>query len=392
MKTLWTFIQILISAVMAAAIVFRGLEVFEISYDETIQQSDSGTESKQNETNQPMELDQSGSQQDGMLMLHWFEKDLVSIINQVSPSVVSVVANQDFEYRAWWLYGESRVWTRQLWWWSGFLVSRDGYIITNRHVVDDTRLRYSIVFEDGNAADVDTIWLDPSLDIAVIKISAWSIPESVTVVDVVSLDQKIQIWQFAFAVGNSLAEFQNSVSLGIISWRNRSIDIGLRNRYAGLYQTDASISQWNSGGPLFDTQGRVIGVNTAVSSIGENIWFSIPITQEFIQATLLSIQEFDAIRRPFIGISYVDLDPASAVAYEVEQTQGVLVQEVVQWSAAAMWGIQAWDIITRVDGKSIDDESPLQYLLFTKLPNDTITLGLVRDMQELEVVLKLGEQ
>lgn len=388
MKLFSILIQICISAIIAAALVFWGQEVFELT---TGNHTEAVQEEMLLEWNEETTEPQDGTSE-AMKMLHGFEEDLVSMINKVSPSVVSVVANQDFEYIQSWLFWQPRVWTRELWWGSWFLVSRDGYIITNRHVVDDTRLRYSIVFEDGTSVGVDKIWLDPSLDIAVVKVAPSWFPESIRIVDAIWVDEKVQIGQFAFAVGNSLAEFQNSVSLGIISWRNRTIDTGLRNRYAWLYQTDASISQWNSGWPLFDTRGEVIGVNTAVSAMGENIWFAIPITQEFVDATLSSIEEFDAIRRPFIGISYVDLDPTSAQVYDVEQTQWVLVQEVIDWSAAMQWWIQLGDIIVSVDGKTIDDEFPLQYLLFTKLPNDTLAIGVVRDMQEVEVVLKLGEQ
>lgn len=385
MKIFWTIVQTFVTAVVAAWIVFWWQEILKFS---------STTTTLAPEKNQPVLQSWSihSLNLDWMEMLQWFEQDLVTMINKVSPSVVSIVATQEFAYRQWWLFGEQRIWIRELWGWSGFLVSRDGYIITNRHVVDDTRLSYNVLFEDGTSTEIESIWLDPSLDIAVVKVNSWVLPQDWVIAQALSLDDTVQVGQFAFAVGNSLAEFQNSVSLWIISWRNRTIDIGLRNRYAGLYQTDASISQWNSWWPLFNTNGQVIGVNTAVSAVWENIGFAIPITQAFIEATLSSIAEYDTIRRPFIWISYIDLDPEVAVQYEIEQTQWVLVQEIIPWSAAFSSGIQSGDIIIEVDGKEIDDEFPLQYLLFTKLPNERITLGLIRNNQQLEVVLQLWEQ
>ena len=382
-------IQILISSVLAAAIVFWWIEMRGLDQGINI----SNTEEVENLEIINDQGDDEENQLDRFESLISFEEWLVDVIDAVSPSVVNIIANQDFEFLQRGNFGiQPRTWTRQLWGWSGFIVSRDGYIITNRHVVDDQRLRYSVVYEDGSATEIDEIRLDPSLDIAVIKVASNSLPEQALAIRAIALDESVSLGQFAFAIWNTLAEFQNSISFGIVAWRNRTIDIGMSNRYAWLYQTDASISQWNSGWPLFTIDGKVIGVNTAVSALWENIGFAIPITQEFIDATFESVRQYGEIRRPFIGIRYVDLDPQNAQEFDVEQTQWVLVQEVVSGSSADRSGIQSGDILVSVDWKMIDDEYPLQYQLFTKLPNESLTVKIIRDQQELEVVLRLWEQ
>lgn len=395
MKFIWRVVQTLIAAIIAVALIAWWDQFQKMQYDLDVEYGgikEIDTQSKID--TQQTEYSQNTNWNNWIMMMHDLESAIVAMVEKVSPSVVSIVANQDFEYSQWSIFGRSqpRVWTRELGWWSGFLVSREWYIITNRHVVDDTRLRYTIVFENGEVSAIESIWLDPSLDIAVIKVQQADLPNHIESLKSIDLWEKTSIGQFAFAIGNTLAEFKNSVTFGVISWRNRTIDIGLRNRYAGLYQTDTAISQWNSWWPLFNTDGEVIGVNTAVSAIGENIWFAIPITQEFIDATLKSIVEFDEIKRPFIGISYSDLDTVVAQEVWVEYTQWVYIQEVVQWSAADLAWLQAWDIIISLDSVYIDDENSLQYLLFTKLPDDILTLWVVRESQELTLPLKLWEQ
>lgn len=380
MKFIGWVVQTLIAAVMAVALIWWR-NTFQEAMQESPQSNKDTALGDSIASNKDTQPSTTHAIQD-------FEASLITMIKHLSTSVVSIVANQNFEV---WVFGRSqpRVGSTELWWGSGFLVSREWYIITNRHVVDDTRARYSVVYEDWTSIHIQDIWLDPSLDIAVLKIAAKGVPVWIKVLTSITLDEQTQIWQFAFGIGSAFAETQNSVSFGMISWRNRTIDIGLSNRYAWLYQTDTIIRPWNSGGPLFNTDGEVVGVNTAASLLWENIWFAIPITQQFIDATIDSIEQFNEIKRPLIGIKYVDLDQVVADGLDVSSTQWVYIQEVIRGSSAVDVGLQVWDIIFSLDGVMINDMNPLQYLLFTKLPDDSVRLWVLRDTEELEVILIL---
>jgi S1-C subfamily serine protease len=380
MKFIGWIIQTLIAAVLAVALIW-----WRNTFQEAMQ------EASPENTKSDLWVDgitERNIQPNTIQTIQDFEASLVTMIQQVSPSVVSIVATQNSKT---WVLGrsQSRVGSIELWWGSGFLVSREWYIITNRHVVDDTRAKYSVVYEDWTSVEIQDIWLDPSLDIAVLKVATKNVPIWIKVLRSTALDKQTQIWQFAFGVGSTLAETQNSVSFGVISGRNRAIDIGLSNRYAWLYQTNTTIRPWNSGGPLFNTDGEVVGVNTAASLLWESMWFAIPITQEFIDITIDSIEQFNEIKRPLIGIKYIDLDIEIADELGVLNTQWVYIQELVSGSSAVDSGLQVWDIIFSLDDVKISDANPLQYLLFTKSLYDTVVLWVLRGTEELEVALNL---
>lgn len=325
--------------------------------------------------------------------LNSFQAALIDTVARAKQSVVSIVITKDLaSYR---LNSPLRFVPKDLpqktvvGGWSGIFVHKDGYILTNKHVVEDPEAQYSVIFSDGITVTWKQVWMDPVLDIAVLKIENLPAWVSVMPAQAISRDDEVYVWQFAIAIGNALAEYQNSVTLGIISWRNRSLGTQNKNLYAWLYQTDTPINQWNSWGPLLDINGRVIWINTAVSAEWSNIGFAIPITQQFVDATIKSIQTYNKILRPFIGIQYADLNAQVAQELGVEQTKGIYVAEVVEGTAAALAGIKKDDVITAINGKVIDDEYPFLYQLYTFVPGDTVKLTVVRESMPKEIQISL---
>lgn len=303
------------------------------------------------------------------------ENEIITTVDAVKESVVSIIISKDFILYDW----ERASWLiqQQTWWGSGILVSNEGYILTNKHVVSDTDSSYTVVFSDWESVESKEIWLDDNLDIAVIKIDQKSI-WSRTAAIISDISKSTQVGQLVLAIGNALAEFQNSVTFWVISWNNRKLLLDEENNYAWLLQTDTAISEWNSWGPLFNLDGEVIAINTAVSSFWENIGFAIPISSEFVLATLKSIKSYGSINRPYMWIRYIDMNINVAKEIWSSTTSWIYISDVLKESPAQKWWIQAEDIITKVDWKSIDAKHSFLYYLFTKVPWNTVEFEIVR--------------
>ncbi len=332
-----------------------------------------------------------------------FQANLVDIIAQSKKSVVSVVATKDvtfinasdpfdffFNERRWW-WQDSITQRQEVWGGSWIYADKRGYIVTNKHVVDDVKADYSVIFADGSTAKVEKARLDPVIDVAVLKISPADVPAESEPASFMPFKQEVPVGSLTVAIGNTLNEYQNSVTLGIISGRDRRLFSDNENIYAWLYQTDTAISQGNSGWPLIGIDGKVIGINTAISAIGNDIGFSIPVSDEFVQATLSSIQENDAIVRPFIGIQYVDIDRKTQEELKISEKKWVAVMEVVSGWAADQAGIKKNDIITAIDGTPIDEKNPFLYQLFTHKPGEEIIVSLKRWGEEKTVRVTLAK-
>ncbi len=317
------------------------------------------------------------------------QDELTETVDTVDDSVVSILASKDFV-----LYdGRQATWLiqQQVWWWSGIIVSKEWYILTNKHVVEDPDASYTVMFANGEVAETTDARLDKTLDIAVLKVNKKSLGDR-TIAQAVPFGQEVQVGQFALAIGNALAEFANSVTFGVVSGKNRKLTLDNDNLYAWLLQTDTSISEWNSGWPLFDLDGKVIAINTAVSAFGENIWFAIPISQEFVDATLASIQKYDTLARPFVWVRYVDLTVELAKEFDTSYTQWVYIAEVVPDSPADQIDLVAEDIITHIDSIPVDTTNPFLYQLFTKAPGQIITLTVISDGVPRDVEMELSIQ
>lgn len=283
---------------------------------------------------------------------------------------------------------------------SGFIVHPNGLILTNKHVVFDQQAEYSVVLNDGSEHTAQVLSRDPVNDIAVLKIDAKDLPHLE-----LSSSRDIQLGQTVIAIGNALGLFSNSVSKGIVSGLARSISASLggspdalTETLRGVIQTDVAINQGNSGGPLVDLDGRVVGINTAVIFGAQNIGFAIPI--DWAKSDLQDIMEHGRIMKPYLGLMYLMLTPAIAKHYDLKADHGAIVIRdhrpgavaVLADSPAHKAGLKEHDIITKVEGTELDEKSDLMDLLQQHKVGDTVTLTYLRDGKEGECQVTLEER
>lgn len=272
---------------------------------------------------------------------------------------------------------------------SGFIISEDGLIVTNRHVVSDTEATYSVLTADDKKFDVEKIYRDPLNDLAILKINAKNL-KPISLGD----SSKLKLGQLVIAIGTPLGEFRNTVTAGIISGLGRGITAGSPfenyvERLDNVIQTDAAINPGNSGGPLINSAGQAIGVNTAVSQEGQNIGFAIPIN--VVKDLIDNFQKAGGkIERPFLGIRYKMIDRQTAILNDIPE--GAYIIEVVENSPAEKAGLQEEDIILEFDGKKIkgDDEQNLQKLISQKKVGDRVKIKIWREDKTIEKEVVLG--
>ena len=262
---------------------------------------------------------------------------------------------------------------------TGFIVSPDGYIITNRHVVSDEDADYTVMINDGTKVEAKVLAIDTYLDIAIIKIEKDGLPY-VNLGD----SDNLKIGQTVIAIGNSLGEFRNTVSKGIVSGLKRNINagdgMGSTELLEEVIQTDAAINPGNSGGPLLDLNGNVIGVNVAMAQGAENIGFSIPINQ--IKKVYESVKETGKISRPYLGVRYVIVNDQIKEQNNLDVDYGALIARgnsvselaVIPGSPADKAGLQENDIILEVDGQKIDEDNGLAKIIQNKSVGEEISL------------------
>lgn len=261
---------------------------------------------------------------------------------------------------------------------SGFVLSKDGTIVTNKHVVSDTSVKYTVITNKDKKFPVDKIYRDPLNDIAILKINPNG--EELNPVELGD-SSKLQVGQLAIAIGTALGEFKNTVTTGVISGLGRGITAGSSfqgfvEQLDNVIQTDAAINPGNSGGPLLNSSGQVIGVNTAVSQSAQNIGFALPIN--VIKDSLKNFDATGQFNRPFLGIAYKMISRDLAIQNDLPE--GAYVQQVVSGSAADKAGIQNSDIITEVDGEKLQAQKlELSSIIAKKKVGDTLNLTIWRD-------------
>jgi serine protease Do len=265
---------------------------------------------------------------------------------------------------------------------SGFLVSSDGLIVTNKHVVDQTGATYTVFTNDGKKYTATVIARDPVLDIALIKIT----PAPGQIFPYLSLGDSdtLQLGQTVIAIGNALGEYRNTVSVGVVSGLARSITAGDESGNSEVLdhviQTDAAINPGNSGGPLLDLSGNVIGVNVAVAEGSQSIGFALPINS--VEGAIESVEKTGKIIRPYLGVRYVQIDAAMEQADNLSVDYGALVKAgasadelaVISGSPADKAGIVENDIILEVNGVKIDDTNTLSDIIRGKSVGQVISL------------------
>ncbi|MBI2048891.1 MAG: trypsin-like peptidase domain-containing protein [Candidatus Liptonbacteria bacterium] len=278
---------------------------------------------------------------------------------------------------------------------SGFVISSDGLILTNKHVAGDKKASYTVFTNDGKKYDAKILAIDPAQDLAVIKISA----SGLSTIELGDSDA-LELGQTAIAIGNALAEFRNTVSVGVISGLSRTVTafgstVGSET-IQDVIQTDAAINPGNSGGPLLNLKGQVIGINTAVAQGAQSIGFAIPINRA--KKDIASVKAGGEITVPFLGVRYITVTPDIAKAQKLPIEYGALVRgsndgaAVAPGSPAEKAGVLAEDIIMEVNGKKIDKDHLLGTLIADHAVGDTITLKINRNGNEITLNVTLAQR
>lgn len=274
---------------------------------------------------------------------------------------------------------------------SGFIVSSDGLILTNKHVVSDTEVKYQVITSDDKKLEVKKIYRDPVNDLAIIKVD----PPSGGNFKPIALgdSSKLQVGQFVIAIGTALGEFRQTVTTGVVSGLGRGITAGdpfggFQERLDNLIQTDAAINPGNSGGPLLNSAGQVIGVNVAVAQGGQNIGFALPIN--VAKESLSNFSQTGKFSRPYLGIKYKQITRDLALLNDLPE--GAYVQAVVNGSPADKAGLLAEDIITKLDGVSLTEKNGgLAKQISNKKVGDMVELTVWRDEKILTIKVTLAE-
>lgn len=318
------------------------------------------------------------------------ESVTINVVEKVSPSVVSIAVENRLLFDP--VFGLGGRQEKQSGIGTGFVVSSDGLILTNNHVVDSSDdEKFIAIIKDREGLEkkyeISEIHKDPFNDLALVRVDAKDL-----VPTELGDSSNLKVGQKVIAIGNALGEFQNTVTTGVVSALGRAINpvdplTGVAEKLDDLIQTDAAINPGNSGGPLVNSAGQVIGVNTAVAS-AQNIGFAIKIN---IAKQL--IEDFNAaggkISRPLLGVRYTYITRDLALLNEV--VEGAYVREVVSSSGAAKGGIKIGDIITTLDGQKLSDVDSVGKIIRGKKVGDNVKVRVFRDGQTLDLNVTLGE-
>ncbi len=272
---------------------------------------------------------------------------------------------------------------------SGVIVTRDGYIITNNHVVQDAdKNGIRVKLFDKREFSARLIGTDPTTDVAVIKIDASNLP-----IASIGNSDSVQVGQWVLAIGNPLG-LTSTVTAGLVSALGRDIDIsadrwGIRN----FIQTDAAINPGNSGGALVNIRGQVVGINAAIATrTGYNEGYGFAIPMNLVKKTAEDIIAFGRVRRPMLGVQLKSgIDETDARALGLPKPQGVLVQDVLPNSPAQAAGVKAGDVILAVNGKNVNAANEIQTLIAEMKPGDVVTLSIFRDRKTISRNVTLSE-
>lgn len=320
------------------------------------------------------------------------QSDVTDVVKNVGPSVVTVSAvapkRQVIQFSPFGGFTQGTQGGTAQDIGSGFIVSSDGLVVTNKHVVADTTLTYKVSTADGKTYDAKEISRDPSNDIAIIKIDATGL-KPVELGD----SSNLQVGQFVIAIGTALGEFRNTVTTGVVSGLGRGISAGDQlqgyvEQLDNVIQTDAAINPGNSGGPLLNSSGQVIGINVAVAQGANNIAFSIPInTVKDALKVFEATGKFPA--KAFLGVEYQMLTQQTALLNQVPQ--GAYVVNVIAGSPADKAGIAVGDIIFKVDGAAINENNNLSKIIAGKKVGDTMSLDVWSNGAQKAIKVTLSE-
>lgn len=347
------------------------------------------------------------------------EEAIIRVVKEVSPAVVSIVITKDvpkielyyenpfkefeeffgqpFEFKIP-QYRQKGTEKKEIGGGTGFIVSEDGLILTNKHVVLDEKADYTVFTIDGKKFPAKVLAKDPVQDLAILKIEPkdnWKFP-TVKLGD----SDKLEIGQTVIAIGNVLGEFRNSVSVGVISGLGRTITAsggGLLETIEDVIQTDAAINRGNSGGPLLNLKGEVIGVNTAMVLEAQNIGFAIPINKA--KKDIEQVKNLGKMVYPFLGVRYVLINEKIQKENNLPVSYGALVIKgeggepaIFPGSAAEKAGLKEGDIILEFNGEKITTENTLAKIIMKYNPGDKVVLKILREGKEKILEVVLGER
>jgi S1-C subfamily serine protease len=331
--------------------------------------------------------------------LDFAEKRVIEVYERVSPAVVNIttqVLRRSFFFEVIPEEGAG----------SGFVLDKEGHILTNYHVIEGAQ-RIEVTFIDETTLPAKVVGADPRNDIAVLQVEAP--PELLAPVEL-GTSANLQVGQRAIAIGNPFGQFGGTLTTGVISALNRTLQGQDGREVSGIIQTDAAINRGNSGGPLLDSAGRVIGINTAIFSptgTSAGVGFAVPVdTVHRILPDLLTLGRY---RHPWLGVRYAyRLTPGLADILELPVDQGLLLVELYRGSPLALKGVQGaqqeailgnqrifigGDILTTIDGEEVTSIDSLQILLETKYQvGDTVNVTLLRNGEERTITVELAEE
>jgi len=342
------------------------------------------------------------------------EEAVIAAVKKYSPAVVSIIITKDmpvyeryysrgFDPFGFWDFTVPQLRQRgteerQIGAGTGFIVSADGIILTNKHVVSDDQAQYTVVMSDGEQYSAKVMAADPVNDIAVIKISDAGQREFPATV--LGNSDNLQIGQSVIAIGNALGQFDNTVSVGVVSGMQRSITAQGESGsevLEDLIQTDAAINTGNSGGPLLNLKGEVIGINTAIASGAQNVGFVIPIN--LAKRGLEQAKTTGKIVYPYLGIYYTMINAQIQQKNDLPVDYGALIAAadasaaaVVADSPAQKAGLKEGDVILEINGQKLDQANSLAREIAKYNPGDKVKLKVMRQDKEMELEAILGER
>jgi serine protease Do len=264
---------------------------------------------------------------------------------------------------------------------SGFLIDRDGFILTNFHVIDGAE-RITVTLADGRSYRAEVVGTDPAIDVALLRVpGAQDLPYAP-----LGNSDDLRVGEWVCAIGNPLG-YVHSVTVGVVSFIGRKLFDASLDDYI---QTDAAINFGNSGGPLINSAGEVIGINSAISSRASNIGFAVPINQA--RTILEQLKTRGRVSRGFMGVGLTDVTPALQRSLGLAVSNGAMVQDVNVASPAERAGLRAYDIIVEVDGRQVMTNEELIRDISARQPGTVVRLGVLRDSRRQNLTVKLGER
>ena len=267
---------------------------------------------------------------------------------------------------------------------SGFFIDSDGELLTNNHVIDDAD-KIQIELNDGTTYDVEVVGRDPATDIAVLRVVK---PDRNFPYLSLGNSKALQVGEWVMAVGNPL-NMDHTVTVGVVSATGRVLGLA-DNSFENFIQTDAAINFGNSGGPLVNVLGQVIGINTAINAGGQNLGFAVPI--DTATRILPQLQENGKVVRGYLGAQIRDISPDIQKAFNLDTRDGAFVEEVEAGHAADKAGLEHGDAIVAVDGEAVRDPRELIDEVAAQPPGSKITMGVIRDGKRIDLKVKLEER